>query len=295
MIPSYAHVFTLGRKEIRDLFADPVVIEEKIDGSQFSFAKLDGELYCRSRKKEQIPEAPDKMFEDACRVCLSRLGLLNEGWIYRGEYLQKPKHNALAYDRHPANHIILWDIEAPGQDYLSPKLKRLEAARLGLEAVPVLYKGIATLETVLGLMETVSVLGGQKVEGLVVKNYHRLGEDKKILCGKHVSEAFKEVQRSSWKKVNPGGKDILGQICERLKTEARWNKAIQHLTEENRLEQSPKDIGPLIKEVQADTLGECEEDIKEWLLAWAKPHIRRAIVRGLPEWYKDKLLEAQFQ
>jgi len=44
MIHSYATVFQLGHKMIAGIFSSPVVVEEKIDGSSFSFGLIDGEL-----------------------------------------------------------------------------------------------------------------------------------------------------------------------------------------------------------------------------------------------------------
>jgi ATP-dependent RNA circularization protein (DNA/RNA ligase family) len=37
MILSYPSIYALGHRAIRELFDGPVVVEEKIDGSQFSF------------------------------------------------------------------------------------------------------------------------------------------------------------------------------------------------------------------------------------------------------------------
>ena len=44
MIHSYSKVYQIGHKVIRDIFNDEVLIEEKIDGSQFSFGVIDGVL-----------------------------------------------------------------------------------------------------------------------------------------------------------------------------------------------------------------------------------------------------------
>jgi hypothetical protein len=46
--------------------------------------------------------------------------------------------------------------------------------------------------------------------------------------------------------------------------------------------------------VQEDVFKECEKDIVDQLIAYAMPKIKRRIVAGLPEWYKDELLKRQF-
>lgn len=33
--------------------------------------------------------------------------------------------------------------------------------------------------------------------------------------------------------------------------------------------------------------------IESWTSYW--PHLRRRVAHGLPEWYKDRLLESQFE
>lgn len=293
---SYAKLWSMGHGALTELFYDPVIIEEKIDGSQVSFGIFNGEIKVRSKGQELIVDAPEKMFTKAVETVKELAPLLRDGWTYRGEYLSKPKHNALAYDRHPNKYIILFDINPGHEQYLSYEEKKLEAERLGLEVVPLIYEGkIDNASQLLELMDRVSVLGGQKIEGLVVKNYLKFGSDKKALMGKHVSEAFKEVHKSEWKKTNPSSGDVLGFVAQQYRTPARWNKAIQHLQEKGQLELSPRDIGNLLKEVHLDIKEECEAEIKEQLYKWALPHILRVAVRGLPEWYKEELVKRQFE
>jgi hypothetical protein len=115
------------------------------------------------------------------------------------------------------------------------------------------------------------------------------------MMGKFVSEKFKEVHNKEWKNSNPNKGDVIAQIIETYTSEARWNKAIQHLKEAGALDGSPKDIGALMKEVSEDVRIECNDEIKEKLFKWAWPNIQRALTGGLPQWYKEKLLVQQFE
>lgn len=295
MIASYPSLYALGHKALTDLLKDPVTVQEKIDGSQLSFGLYPETGYkARSKGAELHLEAPEKLFSKACEVI--QMLPLREGWTYRGEYLQKPKHNTLVYDRTPEKHIILFDINCGHEDYLSPEMVKEEAARIGLETVPTFYEGeLADIQMFRDLLEHTSCLGGAKVEGVVIKNYHRFGPDKKVLMGKFVSEAFKEVHAGEWKTNNPSKTDLLQSIISKYKTPARWQKAVQHLKEAGTLEQSPKDIGHLIKEVQQDIEKECAEEIKELLAKQVMPHVLRGTVAGLPEWYKGELIKLQFE
>lgn len=296
---SYPSIFNLGHRAIANLFTVPVIIEEKIDGSQFSFGvDHDGEIHVRSKGAIMNADAPEKMFSGAVSTARELRGRLITGWTYRGEHLCKPKHNALAYDRIPMGHVILFDVNTGEEAYLPYEAKAAEAERLGLEVVPLLFEGMVTAQTQIAeLLETISVLGGQRIEGVVVKPaaYNLWGLDKKCLMGKFVSEAFKEVHAHEWKQANPQSGDILERLSLVYRSEARWNKAVLHLRERGDLEDSPRDIGALLKEIPADIEKECADEIREALWKWAWPQLRRQSTRGFPEWYKEQLLARQFE
>ena len=295
MISAYPSIYALGHRYLKELLLDPVLVEEKVDGSQFSFGVRDGEVRCRSKGADLNVFAPDKMFAKAVEWVVANQDKLMPGWVYRGEYLVKPKHNVLAYDRVPANHIILFDVAVGPEDYVAYDVKQEEADKLGLELVPRLYEGrVEDVQTLRAFLERVSCLGGQKIEGMVVKNYGRFGIDKRPLMGKFVSEAFKEVHNAEWKAKREGPTGVIEKLIETYKSPARWQKAIQHLRERGQIEDTPKDIGLLFKEVPADIRRECEEAIKDKLFEWAWPNVQRGVMAGLPEWYKQQLLERQF-
>jgi hypothetical protein len=295
MIGSYPKIHALGHPYIANLFNDDVLCEEKIDGSQFSFGIINGELHCRSKGQQLNVDAPDKMFAAGVETAKLLANELRPDWTYRGEYLQKPKHNALAYDRIPRKHVVIYDIQIGPETYLSPVEKATECDRLELECVPVFHNGtVDSIEAFRELLDRTSMLGGQKIEGIVFKNYHRFGPDGKALMGKYVSDAFKEVHRKEWKKDNPRQADVLTRVGQQYQSKARWNKAIQHMRERGELESTPRDIGKLIKEIQSDVDGECRPEIAEQLLIWAMPHVQRMAIHGFAEWYKQQLAESQF-
>ncbi len=292
-INSYPSVYALGHTAIADILDGDVVVEEKVDGSQFSFANLEGQLVVRSKRKHMHPDAPEKMFEKGVEV-VKELDL-HPGWTYRAEYLAKPKHNTVAYDRVPNSHLVLFDINPGLESYLSPTNKADEATRLGLEVVPGFFVGrVESMDHLKELLDTDSFLGGAKIEGVVIKRYDRFTRDKKAMIGKYVSEAFKEKHSKEWKKSNPTRTDVIQRLIVELRTEARWEKAAQHLEEDGTLEGSPRDIGALIKEIPADVLKEEREYIAEELFKYAWPHIKRGLTAGMPEWYKERLAQLAF-
>ena len=295
---SYPKVYNLGHEAIVDLLLDNVTVEEKVDGSQFSFGIIDDVLQCRSRGQQINIDAPDKLFSLAVETVKKLADKLVPGYTYRAEYLQKPKHNTLAYDRIPEGHLVIYDINDGLESYLPYGMKVQEAERLGLEVVPLLFEGTLigfdAYATFKALLEHTSILGGQQIEGVVIKNYKRFGRDGHALMGKHVRESYKELHKGDWRERNPTGGDVIQGLITKLRTPARWEKAIQHLKEAGVLEVSPRDIGPLIKEVHMDVLSEQEDMIKKQLFAYAWNRISKGITAGLAEWYKERLAEKQF-
>lgn len=292
---SYPKVWALGHKETADIFKSNVIIEEKIDGSQFNFGRFGDEIKVRSRGGEIILDAPEKMFTAAINTVKELAPILKDGWTYSGEYLCKPKHNVLAYDRIPEKCLIIFDIKTGNEQYLSYPEKKAECERIGLEVVPLIFEGIYETPTeILKLIDSVSLLGGQKMEGIVVKNYSLFGGDKKVVMGKYVSEAFKEIHKVDWKANNPGRGDVVALLTDSLRTPSRWHKSVQHLKEKGVLEGSPKDIGNLMKEFEEDLKIETQDLIKQKLFEWAWPQILRGTKRGLPEWCKELLVKETF-
>lgn len=317
---SYPSIYNLGHRAVRDLLTVPHYVEEKVDGSQFSMGLIEENnsvdpinvLRIRSKGAEMNVDAPEKMFNKAAETA-RRLASpeaiaagvgLHPGWTYRCEYLAKPKHNTLAYDRVPAGNLIVFDVSTGDGEFLSPLKKWDEAMRLGLESVPLLGAGghggvnPITLDRIRDLLDTTSILGGNKIEGVVIKQLgpdYLYGLDKKVLIGKFVSEAFKEAHKSEWKKTSPSTGDILLMLGAKYSHAGRWMKAVQHLREAGQIEDSPKDIGKILIEVQKDLGKEEQDEIKKLLWKWAWPHISRAATRGVPEWYKESLLKLQFE
>lgn len=294
---SYPSIYHLGHPALAMLLYGTVVVQEKVDGSQFTFGHRDGELFCRSKGKQLVVDEPEQMFVEAVAVVksLHAAGLIVDGRTYRCEYLRTPHHNTLRYNRIPANHLVLFDVDYGYDNYMSPELVAEIAQELGLEPVATFHYGaVHSLDEFQALLDRESALGGPKIEGVVVKSYTQFGKDKRPLLGKYVRPEFKELNAQQWKVTNPSAGDVITSIIHTYKTDTRWTKAVQHLRDAGALEGSPRDIAGLIKEVPADVLKECREEIEAALWKWAWPKIERGLRAGLPEWYKQQLAESQF-
>lgn len=295
MIKPYPKIFALGTSYVQDIFSGSVEVTEKLDGSQFGFGKINGELHFRSKGRELHPEVLDKMFNPPVNYIISIGHILPDNTIFYGEILNKPKHNVLAYERTPRNGIALFGCcDASHTTFYCHNELTLYAKIFDIDVVPLVYEGSLKMYLdVMNLMDRESYLGATKVEGLVVKNYTQAfllgGQPIPFMAGKLVSEKFKEVAKG-WSKDNTS-KGKWQSFVESFKTEARWEKGVQHLRDDGKLTVSLKDIGPLIKEVQTDIAAEEKENIKDFLWNNFGHDIIRNATAGIPQWYKEKLLK----
>jgi ATP-dependent RNA circularization protein (DNA/RNA ligase family) len=281
------------------LLDGPVVIQEKIDGSQFSFGNLNGELHARSKGVQiGIGGNCEGMFKKAYRAAdlIFRTGTIPEGMVIRGETLDKPKHNTLAYSRVPTGNVIIFDItpEDGTERYLAPNEVRGLADKWGLECVPILFSGEVTAPEIKKLWETdwsqrESVLGGAKIEGVVIKNYSKVDGMGKLLCCKLVRDDFKEANTENWKAQQPGS--IIERLILSFNKEAIWEKAIQHARDDGKLLGEAKDIGYLIGTLKKDFHEEHSERIKKEIFKEFYSDIERRVMKGFPEFYKAQLLD----
>jgi len=310
-LPRYAKVLTLGSLYTENALKGEVIVQEKIDGSQFRFGfRDDGEFLMGTRKTQLFFKDQDGMFKEAIEYLESIEKKMRKefqpGDFFFAEYLQKPKHNTLKYDRFPKNHLILFDALIGGQWITDRKLLEKIARNLGVEIVPEIFRGTIEMthdkDTGLKFMpqkgdwedwfKQESILGGETIEGVVIKNYDQHIEiygSISPLITKVVREEFKE--RHSKNPDHKPQKQSIDAYLMSYKSEARWEKAIQHLAEEGKLETSPRDIGALIKAIQNDIEEECKEDIKEFLYKNYKRNLMALSVRGFPEFYKNRLME----
>lgn len=294
---SFPKIFALGSHYIDEIFNGHVEVTEKLDGSQFIFGRVDNKVRVRSKGAELYFDNPEKMFAEGITYIESIQDRLPNNIIFYAEYFKKPKHNTLKYNNIPKNHLALFGVMSTTDKFLPEKLE-FYASLLDIDCVPVFYKGnIKSTQEVLEFMESWSYLGGTKIEGVVIKNYQQPfllgGQPIPVMAGKYVSEAFKEVHNKRWNREEKG-KGKLDTFFDGFRTEARWNKAIQHLRDRGEIEYDPRDIGKLLKEIHQDIEEEEKENIKEWLWKEFGSQLKRRAGAGFAEWYKQKLLEDSF-
>lgn len=295
----FPKIHRVGLPEVKDVLNGRVEVTEKVDGSQIGFGIVDGELVIRSKEQRINPECPPGLFEAAAKHIVSVVDKLTPGAFYYGEAVQKPRHNKLKYERVPAGHIVLFGamypaLDADGAEVLlflreHKDLERI-ASNLGVEVVPLLYDGVGCTDAMLNeLLANDSFLGGCKIEGVVIKNYADASRDG-VVVAKLVSDKFKEVMKKSRGEATTPA-DKTKELFAAYATEARWEKAMQHLAEQSVLKGDMSDIGKLIGEVNIDTLDEEEGALKEALWAIWRKEFLRGLTKGLAQWYEYRLTD----
>jgi len=298
-IPAFPKIFQVGERFTTKIWDNPVEITEKVDGSQFSFGRRQGIVYMRSKSAPIFYEDENKMFQEAKDFVKGIEDKLPEGLVFHGEYLNKPKHNTLMYQRVPKGYIALFGITGIDLDDSVEGIGSVRgswADKFGCDVVPILYQGMAPggdrYEWLINMIHQESGFGLCRREGIVIKNYYQEqiigGQVIPIMSAKIVSNEFKEKHKVSW---NAGaGRDRIEVIGAAYNAKPRWEKMIQRLRDENKLEGSPRDIGPLLKQIHMDIEEEEKENIKDLLWNIFSKDIKRIATRGFPEYYKDKLV-----
>lgn len=320
MVPKYTKVMNLGNSGTERALVGEVIIQEKIDGSQFRFGlNEDGEFVMGSKAVNWEYEQWDKMFKPGCEYLLSIEDTIKETFkpdtYFYAEYMLSEKHNVLKYGRVPKNHFVLFDCLMAGEWVRDRKQLQFFAHKLGVDVVPELYRGVVEMQRVgsgpkfdhtrswtgIDFMknmigQTMSILGEVQIEGIVIKNYNEwltLGGQVYPVFTKYVREAYREQHMKDWKVKAP--KASLQDYFQGFNNENRWLKSIQHLKEKGELTNTVKDIGALLKEIQSDIKAEETDNIKQVLFNHFIKDLMRTSIRGFPEWYKDYLISENLQ
>ena len=302
---SYQKIQQPYKQEVTDIWDGHVIIEEKIDGSQFRIEiSPDGTIKCGSHKQEGEMIASDFL-----------LGVEQANHIFAGykpevkttvfcEYLKTPSQNAIPYERVPLHNLMLFDVKR-GDVYLDRPQKELFAKQHGMEITPLLWEGDGSKiskdgkidpEFAKQLLEKKSILGHGKgfdrIEGVVVKNYSKYYDVNKQpyleghwKCIKIVNDEFKEKNREE----NPNRASKLQELKENYRSEARYRKAIQHAREQGLIKGEMADLKYLVPMVEKDIVEEEKEEIKETLWKMFGKEILGYASKGMPIYYKEYL------
>lgn len=240
----YPDICRLGSDENRDILAfneDFIIVEEKFDGGNGCFyLNKDGLIHEQSRNRDLTEEKDEKTFirqRLALRETLKGKEL-NPDYLY---YIEWTAQHTISYTNAP--HFIGFDIKlrhnAANEGlglFVGRETKEQEFARLGIECIPLVWKGTANE---LKKLEITSLIGKSKyyngyMEGVCIKNYSRKDSFGHQLMAKVVRDEFKEANKCVFGGIKHPDSDTC-KIVEQFATEARARKMINYLTKEEGL------------------------------------------------------------
>lgn len=306
-VPSYWKSKNFYDPDLKDFFVNTILaVEEKIDGSQFSFGFLPNKygayvLRVTSRNKELATYNVDSMFAKAVNhlTATKYRDILPKDVVFRAEAVCTCKHNKIHYSRTPLGFCVVYGAENLKTGATVPRtVWQLVANELGLEPVrafPTVGTNGKTLSDVIDevkqYLEDESQLGGSKVEGVVLKRHenHILTPDGVPMFAKVVSDSFREIAKPRKLKGLVTEDKIIKEILDLVNKDMVYSKAVQHLTEAGQLSHSNSDIGPLINEIKRDISEDIKEPAKALLWEWARNQVVTGVVEGFAKWYIKKL------
>lgn len=293
----FPKIQAIHKPEARGFDDGHLIIEEKVDGSQGRITiDENGVILTGSRNVENGFQL---LHDNAQEIFKGMKADPTEVIQVFGEYLAKPKQNAIAYERVPNHNFVIFDVIVNGI-YLDREEKERFAFNVGLEVVPLLWKGEGkdfTDEIREKLLKTKSFLGHQagydRIEGIVIKNYGKLFDERfsdlsgKHMCIKAVNESFQEKNKVE----NPGQGDKIENLMASMCSETRWKKSIAHANEDGLLVNHMKDMAILAPMIIKDIFEEEKEYIKDELWKIFSGKLKGRAIRGLPEFYMKHLEE----
>ena len=127
----------------------------------------------------------------------------------------------------------------------------------GFECPPLLYTGPVTMTLLMQILRDARpILGGDRIEGVVIKDLTHLGPDR--LMAKLVSDDFQESHLGEQRKLQKGdgGEGIVQSLALAVGTEARFRKMVRAMDEDGVLTKTSADIGELYRRVREDVIEE---------------------------------------
>ena len=250
----YPKIKQLGHEETLNLFLDPedtVIIEEKIDGSNFRIFIKDCQLYFGSRNLT-LEENNGQWLRciKYVKQTLDDKDLLKlNGHILFGECTNP---HTLKYNLEQIPPFLGFDVLTPEGKFLSHKNKIFQ--KLGLPIVPCLqYIKVKDITNVTDEWVPKSLYSDLQAEGIVFKNYKRQA------FAKYVRAEFKEENKKVFGS-SPKHSEDTERISLKYCTMARIEKNIFKLIDEGQKLDMPM-MKYLPKKVYDDMVEECYKDI----------------------------------
>ena len=261
-VDKFAEFFNVG---------DEISVTEKIDGANASICLSDDgtKLLAMSRRQELDETNTLRGFWNYVQTLDVSLLKDHPSWVLFGEMLVTHK---IKYPEDKLNKFYLFDIfDKESGHYLRQEIVQKFAKENNLNTVPVFYEGpFTSMEDLMKYVGTTK-MGGEKGEGIVIKNQSRLldDDDKRPAYVKIVDESFKEANRV--KIVDPekmAAKELSMKLTERVVTKARVEKNLLKLVDEGIIPEDfdLENMGTIMKVLPKKVFDDCLKEEKDMVL-----------------------------
>lgn len=241
---------------------DIISVTEKIDGANASFClSEDGtELLAMSRKNVLSATNNLRGFWNYVLTLDKNILADHPNWICFGEWLVTHK---IKYPEDKLNKFYLFDIYDKETGHYLPQTEVQKFAKEhNILTVPVIFEGEFTSMDDLMKYVGTTQMGGEKGEGIVIKNQSRLTDDRddRPAYVKIVDETFKETQRV--KIVDPekmAAKELATKLTEGIVTDARVEKNLLKLVDEGLIPEhfEMENMGDIMKVLPKRVIDDC--------------------------------------
>lgn len=301
----YPKVLSLGQPLIADIFSHPVEISEKVDGSQCRIQLTEDSVKCGSKN---VGIADEKMFrlahEQAERIWNEKVWwTFGDDITLFAEFLNKEKHNVLIYGRVPLNNLYLFGAMVDDRHLQTDELIEI-AKELQIEPPHILAaeSDVKSQSDIEEYLKVDSCLGNTILEGVVIKQYHEtypalLASTQAFfgypMAGKLVRDDFKERLDKEWSGKKQR-ETPLAKVTTEFLTDARFNKAIQHLADEGRITYEMNNLKDIIPEFYRDLVDEEHDEIVKIAMEEFWRQLKRKCDSFSVQEWKRYLVEKQF-
>ncbi|PED16424.1 hypothetical protein CON01_00820 [Bacillus thuringiensis] len=289
-ITRYGHKTTMNVLNV----GDEIVIQEKIDGANasFTFDLESQQMKAFSRNRELHEGNTLGGFYGFVNETINGEQLL-PNHIYFGEWLNPHKVKYPEYQK----QFFLFDVYSIEEGLYKPfDLVKEEAARLGLNLVPVLFEGkfesFEQLQSYVGQTKLGGMLGDIPTgEGIVVKNASYINRHGAQIFVKLVTSAFREVQQQKAPKdpKTASAEQVFVNSC---MTSARVEKILYKLVDEGVLDEQfgIEDMGTILKNISPRLYDDMMKEESDMLPeGFDDKQIRKAIARSVANVVKEIL------
>jgi RNA ligase len=280
---------------------DRIIIQEKVDGSQFTVVRQGIEVMYFNKHKKKDPRG--NPFRNSWLYLQGKTHFLKEGLSYHGEAMQAKRANTVVYERCP--FWVIYEIVRQDGTILTPEEMEEVLAGTPFETTQILYdsKRDGPPENIQGVVDDIlariesgeikSSLGGQP-EGIVLKVLNRKQRGKIVTSRfKFVRHEFKEANQTKKNRLpEVSDEDFIQELGDIYNTDARLQKGVQHMKEDGTWKDNiDKNIHGMVDELDKDLLDEEMEEIKTMLFIRFWPAISKAARGNLREFLNKNYKE----